>query len=143
MAVTGEAEPKPLLTLLSGLRSAVVARWRLALLIFAGLVGAGMTVTLMTPPSYESSIKILVARERVDPRVSPGAVSGEMPRAEISEEEFNSEMEIVRSREVVEAVAKVRRPRCAPGSSASSARAPARRGGPRSWIAPPRRSPGI
>jgi uncharacterized protein involved in exopolysaccharide biosynthesis len=106
MAVTGEAEPKPLLTLLSGLRSAVVARWRLALLIFAGLVGAGMTVTLMTPPSYESSIKILVARERVDPRVSPGAVSGEMPRAEISEEEFNSEMEIVRSREVVEAVAK-------------------------------------
>jgi uncharacterized protein involved in exopolysaccharide biosynthesis len=53
---------------------------------------------------YEASIKILVVRERVDPRISPGAANGDLPRPEIGEEEFNSELEIIHSREVVQAV---------------------------------------
>jgi uncharacterized protein involved in exopolysaccharide biosynthesis len=105
MAGPSETEPNTLLALGRGLWAALRAHWRLALLLCAGVVGAGMGVTLLTPALYESSIKILVTRERVNPSVSPGAVNAEMPRPEISEEEFNSELEIVRSREVVEAVA--------------------------------------
>lgn len=101
-----EKEPAALLTALRQLTAAVRAHLRLALVIFAGVVGVGMSVTLLTPPMYEAEIKVLVTRERVDPRVSPGAANAEMPRPEISEEEFNSELEIIRSREVVEAVAK-------------------------------------
>ncbi|MFN0120434.1 MAG: GumC family protein [Blastocatellia bacterium] len=79
-------------------------RW-LALLLFPGIVLAGMTATLLTPPVYESTIRVLVSRERVDPRISAGAANADLPRSEISEEEFNSELEIIRSREVVAAVA--------------------------------------
>ncbi|MBL8204157.1 MAG: hypothetical protein JNM09_08005 [Blastocatellia bacterium] len=84
----------------------VLAHKSLALALLLGVVGMGMLLTLRTPPVYESSIKVLMARERVDPRISPGAASGDLQRPEILEEEFNSELEIIRSREVVEAVVK-------------------------------------
>ncbi len=88
------------------LRTIVMAHKWLALLLLLGVVTTGMMLTLLTAPVYESSIKVLVSRERVDPRISAGSVSGDLPRAEIAEEEFNSELEIVRSREVIEAVVK-------------------------------------
>src|SRR5438128_974556 len=80
-------------------------RWW-ALLLLLGVVMTGMVLTILSAPVYESAIKVLVSRERVDPRISAGSVSGDLPRAEIAEEEFNSELEIIRSREVVEAVVK-------------------------------------
>ena len=87
-------------------QTVVSARKWLALALLLGVIISGMILTLLTPPSYESSIKVLVVRERVDPRISPGAASGDLPRPEIGEEEFNSELEIIRSREVIEAVVK-------------------------------------
>lgn len=88
------------------LRTVMAAHKGLALALLLGVVVTGMVLTFLTPPVYEASMKVLVARERVDPRISAGAASGDLPRAEIGEEEFNSELEIIRSREVVEAVVK-------------------------------------
>jgi uncharacterized protein involved in exopolysaccharide biosynthesis len=94
------------LAVLRQLRTVVVAHKWLALALLLGVVLTGMALTLLTAPVYEASIKILVVRERVDPRISPGAANGDLPRPEIGEEEFNSEVEILRSREVIEAVVK-------------------------------------
>ena len=94
------------LVVLRQVRTVVNAHKWLALALLLSVVVTGMILTLLTPPTYESSIKVLVARERVDPRISPGAASGDLPRPEIGEEEFNSELEIIRSREVIEAVVK-------------------------------------
>ena len=95
-----------LLALARQLRTVVSAHKWLALLLLLGVVTTGMILTLLTAPVYESSIKVLVSRERVDPRISAGSVSGDLPRPEIAEEEFNSELEIIRNREVIEAVVK-------------------------------------
>ncbi|MBS1809115.1 MAG: hypothetical protein JST84_13210 [Acidobacteria bacterium] len=92
--------------LLRQLHTTVSAHKWLALVLLCGIVVTGMSLTFLTAPVYQSSIKVLVSRERVDPRISAGSVSGDLPRPEIAEEEFNSELEIIRSREVIEAVVK-------------------------------------
>ena len=94
------------LAVLRQMQTVVEAHKWLGLVLLFSVVVSGMALTLMVSPMYESSIKVLVNRERVDPRISPGAANGELPRPEIGEEEFNSELEIIRSREVIEAVVK-------------------------------------
>jgi uncharacterized protein involved in exopolysaccharide biosynthesis len=94
------------LAVLQHLRTVILAHKWLALALLLGVVVTGMLLTLLTSPVYEATIKVLAARERVDPRISPGVATGDLPRAEIGEEEFNSELEIIRSREVVAAVVK-------------------------------------
>lgn len=78
-------------------------KWTVLAILFA-IVLVGMAVTLSLPQAYESSIKILVSRERVDPRVTAGANPGDLARPEMTDEEFNSEIEIIQSREVLGAV---------------------------------------
>jgi len=39
--------------------------------LFFTIVGGGMIVTFLLPPTYESTMKILVARDRIDPQVTP------------------------------------------------------------------------
>src|SRR5262245_49751833 len=68
------------------------------------IVGAGMIVTFLLPPTYESTMKILVARDRIDPQVTPADKSSDVLRSEFTTEEFNSEMEILQSRTVIESV---------------------------------------
>ncbi len=86
------------------LLAVILARKLLVGTVFLSVVVSGMAATLMMKPAYQSSMKLLVTRERVDPRVSPAAKDAELPRAEISDEEFNSEMELLKSRQVLEAV---------------------------------------
>jgi uncharacterized protein involved in exopolysaccharide biosynthesis len=74
--------------------------------IIISLVGGGMIVTLLLPPTYESTMKILVARDRIDPQVTPNEKNGDVLRSEFTEEEFNSELEILQSRAVIEGVVK-------------------------------------
>lgn len=81
----------------------IFARKLLLIAIFIAIVTTGMAVTLMMEPTYESSMKILVTRDRIDPQVSVGEGRPDL-RAEISDEDFNSEMEILQSRQVLEAV---------------------------------------
>lgn len=82
------------------------ARKWLVVTIFLAVMVAGTMVTVLMTPTFESSMKILVSRERADPQVSPGEARAENPRTEISDEEFNSEIEIIQSRQVLEAVVK-------------------------------------
>jgi len=86
------------------LLTVLFARKFLIAMIFVAIVGAGMAVTLLTPPTYESSMKLLVTRDRIDPQVSPAESRTDVVRGEISDEDFNSEMEILQSRQVLEAV---------------------------------------
>ena len=74
--------------------------------IFIAVVGAGMTVTFLLPPTYESAMKVLVARDRIDPQVTANERSSDVLRSEFTEEEFNSEIEILQSRAVIEGVVK-------------------------------------
>src|SRR5262245_48305253 len=72
--------------------------------LFFAIVGAGMIVTFLLPPTYESTMKILVERDRIDPQVTPADKSSDVLRSEFTAEEFNSEMEILQSRTVIEGV---------------------------------------
>jgi uncharacterized protein involved in exopolysaccharide biosynthesis len=76
-------------------RGAFGARRRLAFLLLVLVVASGTLVTLLTPPVYEASMKILVA---------PGQPGGAIPAA-VSDEEFNTEAAILGSREVLGAAA--------------------------------------
>ncbi len=82
----------------------LLSRKRLLFGIFFTVVGAGMIVSFLLPPTYESAMKILVARDRIDPQVSPSEKSSDLSRSEFTDEEFNSEIEILRSRTVLEGV---------------------------------------
>src|SRR5580658_8153103 len=66
------------------------------------LLGAGVAA-LVTPPDYQSSTKFLIERARMDPVVSPGQDQG-MVRSEVTEEELNSEVELLQSDDVMRQV---------------------------------------
>jgi uncharacterized protein involved in exopolysaccharide biosynthesis len=83
---------------------ALYSRRLLLCVLFFTIVGAGMIVTFLLPPTYESTMKILVARDRIDPQVTPADKGSDVVRSEYTAEEFNSEMEILQSRTVVESV---------------------------------------
>jgi uncharacterized protein involved in exopolysaccharide biosynthesis len=82
------------------------SRRRLLFGILFAIVGAGMVVTFLTPPAYQSTMKILVTRDRLDPQVTPAEKNSDVLRGEITEDEFNSELEILQSNAVIEAVAR-------------------------------------
>jgi uncharacterized protein involved in exopolysaccharide biosynthesis len=46
--------------------------------IFFAIVSAGMIVTLLLPPTYQSTMKVLVARDRIDPQVTPAERSADL-----------------------------------------------------------------
>ncbi len=81
-------------------------RASLLLVVFGVIVGAGMLMTLFTPPTYQSTMKILVTRNRLDPQVSASDKTGDLLRGALTEEDFNSELEILQSRAVLEATVK-------------------------------------
>jgi len=74
---------------------------RLVILSFALVFAAVFVFVLLRPPQYESRMKILVKRERVDPLVSPEASSQQSVWLGISEEELNSEVELIKSRDLL------------------------------------------
>jgi uncharacterized protein involved in exopolysaccharide biosynthesis len=78
---------------------------RLVAVSFVGvLLGAALGAFLL-PPRYQTNIKILVKHERLDPLVSADAPST-MPQnlAGVSEIEVNSEVELIKSRDLLEKV---------------------------------------
>jgi len=76
----------------------VFRRRRVIVLTFAGLfVGALLAIKLL-PPTYESQMKILVERERVDPVVSTDANNAQADRG-LTENEVTSEVELFQSRD--------------------------------------------
>lgn len=84
----------------------LLARQFLVFAIFALVVGVGTLVTLQIPPRYQSTMKILITRDRLDPQVSSSDKTNDTLRGELTEEDFNSELEILQSRAVLEATAR-------------------------------------
>lgn len=69
--------------------------------VFLLVVISGMVTTFLITPKYEATMSILVSKERSDPQINPSDKTAEIVQAGVSDEEFNSELELVQSIEVV------------------------------------------
>lgn len=80
-------------------------RRRLALTVFLGIFAGAVLGGLLAPREYEAEMKLLVNHSRVDAAVTPDADA--LPPAvvpEVSEEDLNSEVELLKSRDLLEQV---------------------------------------
>lgn len=80
-------------------------RRRLGSLVFAAIFAGALLGGLFAPRRYEAEMKILVNRSRVDAVVTPDAnASPTVALPAISEEDLNSEVELLKSRDLLEEV---------------------------------------
>ena len=79
--------------------------WRTAVLVALTVCLGTTTVVLLTPKQYEAEMKFLVKRERADPIVSADPNAMTQAPAYVSEDEVNSEVELLKSRDLLEEVA--------------------------------------
>jgi uncharacterized protein involved in exopolysaccharide biosynthesis len=77
---------------------------KLVLLTFLGLLLATLVGVILLPSDYEAKMKILVNRDRVDQAVSPGRDAVVSNPGGVTEEELNSEVELLKSRDLLEKV---------------------------------------
>jgi uncharacterized protein involved in exopolysaccharide biosynthesis len=75
-----------------------------ALLTFLCLALGAILGTIWLPKDYEATMKILVKRERVDAAVSPGRDAALGNPGDVTEEQLNSEVELLKSRDLLEKV---------------------------------------
>jgi len=78
-------------------------RRRAVLLCFFGVLAGTIAYVILTP-EYRAETKILVRRQRVDPVASPDAAQAVMVQSSVAEEEMNSEVELIRSDDVLRKV---------------------------------------
>ncbi len=76
----------------------------LILAVLFTVVAAGMTATFLITPKYEATMSLLISRGRIDPQITSSDKSVEVTSTTISEEEFNSELELLKSLEVIKGV---------------------------------------
>jgi uncharacterized protein involved in exopolysaccharide biosynthesis len=74
---------------------------RILTLSFAGIAAGVVLALIVLPPMYQSEIRFLVKRERMDPVVTPEQSASIMFRDTVSEEEINSEVELIESDDVL------------------------------------------
>jgi uncharacterized protein involved in exopolysaccharide biosynthesis len=77
---------------------------RIAMLCFFGFLLGSVLAALFQPAQYRATTKFLVDRERQDPVVSPEQNSSVVMRSEVTEEELNSEIELLQSGDVLRQV---------------------------------------
>jgi uncharacterized protein involved in exopolysaccharide biosynthesis len=87
------------------LLAVVFRQQRLALISFLVIFLAVLSYGVFTPP-YRSEMKVLVRRGRIDPVVSPTPSQAEFERDEVSEEDLNSEVELLNDDEILRTVVK-------------------------------------
>src|SRR5947207_2123588 len=80
-------------------------RSRLILLTFLVVFGGVLLLTWSMPSQYESEAEILVKRERVDPIVTPDRNTPAVSQADVTEQDVNSEVELLKSHDLLEKVA--------------------------------------
>jgi uncharacterized protein involved in exopolysaccharide biosynthesis len=80
-------------------------RWRKRMVIafWVSLLGT-LVAAFFLSRDYESEMKILVNKERVDPLVAPNENAPPLTRPEITEEELNSELELLSGEAVLHQV---------------------------------------
>ncbi len=76
----------------------VFRRRRVIVLSFVGLLAGSLVAIKVLPPTYESQMKVLVERERVDPVVSTNANNAQADHG-LTESEVTSEVELFQSRD--------------------------------------------
>ena len=74
---------------------------RLVVASFIGILAAVILIAILLPKQYESQMKILVRHERADSVVSAERETPQQMRTEVSEEELQSEAEILKSRDLL------------------------------------------
>ncbi|MCY7375195.1 MAG: hypothetical protein LH472_04400 [Pyrinomonadaceae bacterium] len=88
-------------SLIEQVRQAVLNRKLLITAVFLLVVLSGLFATLLITPKYEAGMSLIVSRNRVDPQISPGEKSADVLLTGISDEEFNSELELFKNGEVI------------------------------------------
>jgi uncharacterized protein involved in exopolysaccharide biosynthesis len=88
------------------LAAPVFRQRRMASLIFLGVFVGAVLSAIVLPRNYEAEMKILVNRDRVDTVVTPDPNAAEVvaPVPAVSEEDINSEVELLKSRDLLESV---------------------------------------
>lgn len=79
---------------------------RLVALSFLGIFLGSIVAAFVLPKQYQAEMKILVKRERVDPTLTSDKTTVIDSRSEVSEEQVQSEVELLRSRDLLENVVK-------------------------------------
>jgi uncharacterized protein involved in exopolysaccharide biosynthesis len=79
---------------------------RLVALSFLGIFLGSLVAAFLLPKQYQAEMKILVKRERVDPVLTSDKTTVIEPHSAVSEEQVQSEVELLRSRDLLENVAK-------------------------------------
>jgi len=74
------------------------------LLSFFGVLSGAILAAMLQANRYEAGVKILVKRERVDPVVTSEASTQSQFAPGVTEEEINSEVELLKSRDMLEKV---------------------------------------
>ena len=77
---------------------------RLIITTFLGVLAAVVLIALFLPKQYESQMKILVRHERADSVVTAEREAPQQFRTEVSEEELQSEAELLRSKDLLSKV---------------------------------------
>src|SRR4030081_2176049 len=97
----------PLALTLRDLAATLFQRPRLVAASF-GLVVLATMLFVVFSPRYESHFKVLLRRSRFDPVVSSEPPSAmDFTRADITEEELNSEVELLRDKDLLKEVVRV------------------------------------
>ena len=106
LAIRSTGEPVLALTLRDAVMP-VFRHRRLVTLVFLGIFLGAILCMLLLPRKYEAEMKILVNRERVDAVVTPDPDNANGPGIvpAVSEEDLNSEVELIKSRDLLERVA--------------------------------------
>jgi uncharacterized protein involved in exopolysaccharide biosynthesis len=74
---------------------------RLMINTFLGILSIVIVIAFLLPKKYEAQMKILVKHERAESLVSPEREAPMMWRTEVSEEELQSEAELIKSRDLL------------------------------------------
>jgi uncharacterized protein involved in exopolysaccharide biosynthesis len=98
-----EFEPERLPTL-RDIVTPIFRHRKLVLLTFVILVLGTILGIVLLPKDYQAKMEILVKRERVDTAVSPGRDDALANPGDVTEEEINSEVELLQSRDLLEKV---------------------------------------
>src|SRR6266550_1334837 len=83
----------------------VCFRHRQLIIVTCGVIFVGSLIyAVVTPRTYEAETKILVKRERADPVVTPENNASPILTTGVTEEDLNSEVELLKSRDLLEHV---------------------------------------
>ena len=96
MYMTGTQDPS--------LVDILLKHWKLSVGIVVGFAALAALITTMLPKRYTSQMKVLVKNERAEPTITPQEASAPPTRTELTEARVNSEVEMLQSRDLLQAV---------------------------------------